>query len=298
MKARTIRERGSDRVFTILNYTILTLFALTVTYPLLHVLSNSFSSPVAVGGGRVWLWPVEPTLLGYKEVFTYESVWIGFGNSIFYTVVGTLINIVMTVLAGYPLSRSDFYGRQVFMGLFVFTMVFHAGLIPQYMVVKELGMVNTRWALIIPGALTIWNVIITRTYFKTTIPQEMLESAQIDGCSDFKFLLRMVIPLSAPIIAVNALFYAVHHWNAYFNALIYLSKSDLFPLQLFLRQILVLSHITPDMLDQVDDAARRLGMPELLKYTLIVVSTLPLMILYPFIQKHFVKGVMIGSLKG
>jgi putative aldouronate transport system permease protein len=298
MKAKRIVETGSDKVFTIMNYLILTLFTVSVLYPLVVVLSNSLSSPVAVGAGRVWLWPVEISLDGYYKVFEYKKVWIGFANSIFYTVIGTAVNILFTLLAGYPLSRADFYGRNVFMSLFVFTMIFHGGIIPTYMVVKELGLVNTRWAMIIPGALAVWNVIITRTYFKTTIPNEMLESAQMDGCSDMRFLFRMVIPLSAPIIAVNALFYAINHWNTYFHAMIYLSNAQLFPLQLFLREILVLSQITPDMLDQVNDAAKLEGMADVLKYALIVVSTLPLMLIYPFVQKHFVKGMMIGSLKG
>ncbi|NOU94092.1 ABC transporter permease subunit [Paenibacillus sp. LMG 31456] len=298
MKAKRIVETGSDRVFTIMNYLILTLFTVSVLYPLVAVLSNSLSSPVAVGAGRVWLWPVEISLEGYYKVFEYKKVWIGFGNSLYYTAIGTAVNIAFTLLAGYPLSRSDFFGRNIFMSLFVFTMIFHGGLIPTYMIVKELGLVNTRWAMIIPGALAVWNVIITRTYFKTTIPHEMLESAQMDGCSDFRFLFRMAIPLSAPIIAVNALFYAVNHWNTYFQAMIYLSNAKLFPLQLVLREILVLSQVTPDMLDQVTDAAKLDGMTDVLKYTLIVVSTLPLMLIYPFVQKHFVKGMMIGSLKG
>ena len=294
----TMKETGRDRVFTWLNYLGLTLFTITVLYPLIAVVSNAFSSPVAVGAGQVWLWPIDPGLDGFRQVFTYDKVWLGFRNSIVYTVVGTSVNIVLTVLAGYPLSRSDFYGRNVFMALFVFTMIFQGGLIPTYIVVKDLSLVNTIWAMIIPSAMAVWNVIITRTYFKTTIPQEMLESSQLDGCSDMKFLFRMVVPLSAPILAVNTLFYAVIHWNAYFTALIYLSKPSLFPLQLILREVLVLSQITPDMLDQVEDAARLEGMASVLKYALIVVSTVPLMVLYPFIQKHFVKGLMIGSLKG
>ncbi|WP_135547562.1 carbohydrate ABC transporter permease [Paenibacillus cymbidii] len=298
MEAKAMKESGSDRIFTIINYVILAIFTLSVLYPLLVVLSNSISAPEAVGAGKVYLWPVRPDFAGYRQVFTYEKFWSGLGNSILYTSVGTMFNIALTLLAGYPLSRSDFYGKGWFMALFVFTMVFHAGIIPTYMVVKSLHMINTVWAMIVPGALAAWNVIITRTYFKTTIPQEMLESAQMDGCGDWRFLARMVIPLSAPIIAVNALFYAVANWNAYFNALIYLSQPKLFPLQLILREILILSHVTPDMLDQVQDPARLAGMTDVLKFALIVVSTAPLLVIYPFIQKHFVKGMMIGSLKG
>jgi multiple sugar transport system permease protein/putative aldouronate transport system permease protein len=213
-------------------------------------------------------------------------------------IVGTMINVTLTIMAAYPLSRRDFFGRNVFMFLVVFTMMFDGGLIPRYLLVKDLGFLDTRWALLIPGALGVWQVIITRTYFKTTIPEEMLEAAKIDGCNDFQFILKMVIPLSAPIIAVISLFYAVGHWNQFFNALIYLKNQELWPLQIVLNNILVQNEMSMDMLADITEMAARQGMQDLLKYSLIVVASAPVLAIYPFVQKHFVKGVMIGSLKG
>lgn len=294
----TIRESGSDRAFTIINYVILSIVLLIILYPLIYVVSASFSSSYAVLSGKVWLWPVEPSLDGYKAVFKNKNILTGFQNTLFYTIAGTLINVIMTILAAYPLSRRDFHGRNVFMLIFVFTMMFSGGLIPTYFVVKELHMIDTVWAMLIPTALSVWNVIIMRTYFQTTIPHELLEASQMDGCNDFRFLRSIVLPLSGPILAVIALFYAVGHWNQYFNAMIYLKDPGLYPLQLILRDILVQNEVKIDMLGDVKTAAARQGLRELLKYSLIVVSSVPLLIVYPFVQKFFVKGVMIGSIKG
>ncbi|WP_374706180.1 MULTISPECIES: carbohydrate ABC transporter permease [Paenibacillus] len=293
-----MKEAGSDRLFTIMNYLVLTLIMIIVLYPLVYVVSASFSSSSAVLSGRVWLWPVEPTLDGYRAVFKNGMVVRGFMNTLFYTVAGTGINLLFTVLAAYPLSRKDFRGRNVFMLLFVFTMMFNGGLIPTYLLVKNLGMIDTVWSMLIPAALSVWNVIIMRTYFQTTIPGELLEASQLDGCTDFRFLLRIVLPLSGPILAVIALFYAVGHWNQYFNAMIFLKRADLYPLQLILRDILVQNEINIDMLGDAKTAAARQGLRELLKYSLIVVTSVPLLVVYPFVQKFFVKGVMIGSIKG
>ncbi|ULL19823.1 carbohydrate ABC transporter permease [Paenibacillus sp. H1-7] len=285
-------------MFTIINYTILSLFLITIMYPLIYIVSASISSSEAVISGAVWLWPIDPTLDGYSAVFKHKLIWSGFMNSIFYTVAGTAINVVMTILAAYPLSRKDFYGKNVFMFLFVFTMMFSGGLIPTYLVVKDLGLLNTTWSMLLPGALGVWNMIITRTYFQTTIPDELLEASQLDGCTDFQFIWKIVLPLSGPIIAVITLFYAVGHWNSYFNALIYLKNQNLYPLQLVLRDILVQNDVDLNMLMDVAEQAKREGLRELLKYSLIVVATVPLLVVYPFVQKYFVKGVMIGSLKG
>ncbi|WP_314591148.1 carbohydrate ABC transporter permease [Paenibacillus terrigena] len=294
----TIRESGSDKAFTIVNYVILSIVLLIILYPLIYVVSASFSSSYAVLSGKVWLWPVEPSLDGYKAVFKNKNILTGFQNTVFYTIAGTLINVIMTILAAYPLSRRDFNGRNVFMLIFVFTMMFSGGLIPTYFIVKELHMIDTVWAMLIPTALSVWNVIIMRTYFQTTIPHELLEASQMDGCNDFRFLRSIVLPLSGPILAVIALFYAVGHWNQYFNAMIYLKDPELYPLQLILRDILVQNEVKIDMLGDVKTAAARQGLRELLKYSLIVVSSVPLLIVYPFVQKFFVKGVMIGSIKG
>lgn len=298
MHSKTIKESGSDRLFTIFNYVMLSIVLIIVLYPLIYVVSASFSSSSAVLSGRVWLWPVEPTLEGYKAVFKNTMVTKGFMNTVFYTVAGTAINLILTVMAAYPLSRKDFKGRNFFMLLFVFTMLFNGGLIPTYLIVKDLHMIDTVWAMLIPAALSVWNVIIMRTYFQTTIPNELLEASQLDGCTDFRFLKSIVLPLSGPILAVIALFYAVGHWNQYFNAMIYLKQSDLYPLQLVLRDILVQNEVNIEMLGDAKTAAARQGLRELLKYALIVVTSVPLLIVYPFLQKFFVKGVMIGSIKG
>lgn len=293
-----IKESSGDRIFSVVNYVILLLFLLTILYPLIYIASASFSDPSAVIAGKVRLWPIHPTLAGYEAVFKHKLIWSSFRNTVFYTVFGTIINVVMTLLAAYPLSRKDCYGRNAVMMLFVFTTLFSGGLIPSYLLVKDLGMLNTVWAMLIPGALSVWNVIITRTYFQTTIPEEMLEAAQLDGCNDFKFVWKIVIPLSGPIIAVITLFYAVGHWNQFFNSLIYLKKQSLYPLQLILREILIQNDANALMLSDVKEEAQKEALRTLLKYSLIVVSTFPLLIVYPFVQKHFVKGVMIGSLKG
>ncbi|NOU94784.1 ABC transporter permease subunit [Paenibacillus sp. LMG 31456] len=298
MDHSSIKESQMDRLFTVLNYIILSLFLVTILYPLIYILSASISSSEAVVSGRVWLWPIDPTLDGYYAVFKHRLILSGFMNSFYYTVAGTLINVIMTILAAYPLSRKDFYGRNIFMFMFVFTLMFSGGLIPTYLLVRDLGLLNTTWSMLLPGALGIWNMIITRTYFQTTIPDELLEAAQLDGCTDFQFVWKIVLPLSGPITAVITLFYAVGHWNSFFNALIYLKSQNLYPLQLVLRDILVQNDVDLNMLVDVQEAAKREGLRELLKYSLIIVATAPLMIVYPFVQKYFVKGIMIGSLKG
>jgi putative aldouronate transport system permease protein len=294
----TIREAGVDRLFNMINYTILSIFFLIVLYPLVYIVSASFSSTDAVISGRVWLWPVEPGLKGYKAVFEYKAIWTGFGNSLLYTVVGTVLNVALTIVAAYPLSRKDFVGRNMIMFIFVFTIMFSGGIIPNYLLVKDIGILDTRWAMILPSALSVFNVIITRTYFQATIPNEMLEAAQVDGCTDLKFLWKIVLPLSGPIIAVLGLFYAVGHWNSYFNALLYLKDRSLYPLQLVLRSILIQNQIDPSMVTSEEDLVARQGLADLLKYSLIVVATAPMLLIYPFVQRHFVKGVMIGSIKG
>ncbi|MCS7462067.1 carbohydrate ABC transporter permease [Paenibacillus doosanensis] len=298
MEQTNIKEASADRWFNAVNYIVLMLFLITVLYPLLFIVSASFSSPGAVMSGKVWLWPVEPGLQGYAAVFKHKLIWSSFRNSVFYTVAGTLINVALTVMAAYPLARKDLYGKNAVMLLLVFTTIFSGGLIPSYILVKDLGMLNTVWAMILPSAMSVFNVIIARTYFKTTIPEELLEAAQLDGCNDFKFVWKIVIPLSGPIIAVIMLYSAVGYWNQYFNAMIYLKQPALYPLQLVLREVLIQNEVDTSMLASLEDQAKMEGMRSLLKYSLIVVSSLPLLAVYPFVQKHFVKGVMIGSLKG
>lgn len=287
----------SDKIYYTLVYIIIGLLMLTVLYPLIYILSCSFSSPSAVAAGRVVLWPVEFSLKGYKEVFTNPSVWIGYRNTILYTVIGTMFNVFMTIICAYPLARKGLPGKGFITFLFTFTMLFSGGLIPTYIVYNAYGMVNNPLVMIIPGAISITNLIISRSFMQSSIPAELLEASQIDGCSDIKYFFSCVIPLSKANIAVITLYYAVGHWNAYWNAYIYFTRRSLFPLQIFLREILLLSQISGTELD-AETASEKYGLADLLKFSLIVVATVPILCLYPFIQKFFVKGVMIGSLKG
>lgn len=287
-----------DKVFNFVNISIVTLFFLAVLFPLIYVVSASFSDPNKVIQGQVWLWPVGFNLEGYRAVFDNPRVMSGYLNSFIIMVGGTAVNVVMTILAGYPLSRKDFPDRHLLMGLFVFTIMFSGGLIPTYILVKNLGLIDTRWALILPTAIGVWNAIIVRTYFQTTIPGDLLEAAQMEGCNEFHFLWKIVIPLSGPIIAVITLFYAVGHWNQFFQALLYLKDEAKYPLQIVLREILVENTITDMSSMDVESQLLRQRLRELLKYSLIIVASAPLLMIYPFIQKYFVKGIMIGSLKG
>lgn len=298
VKKKTIDESKGDKVFDVLMKIFLWASLIIVLYPLIYVVSASFSNPSDVFAGKVWLFPVNPTLVGYKAVFKNNQIITGFLNSIFYLFVGTGISLVLTVLAAYPLSRKEVVGRDFLSGIFVFSMMFSGGLIPTYIVVKELGLINTRWAIILPSALSVWNVIMTKTYFKTTIPDELYEAAQIDGCSDIGYLFKIILPLSTPILAVMFLYYGVAYWNSYYSALIYLTDEKLFPLQVILRNILVMNNIDPTMINDVEVIKRRQGLVDVIKYSVIVVASLPVICIYPFVQKYFVKGVMIGAVKG
>ena len=248
--------------------------------------------------GKVFLWPVSFNTEGYKIVFNTPNVWIGFRNSIIYTVAGTCLNIIMTMTTAYCLSRNDFPLRNLFMFFFSFTMFFSGGMIPSYLLIRRLGMINTRWALIIPGALGVYNMIIAKTFIQHNIPQEMLDAAKIDGCSDIYYYIRIVIPLSHAIIAVLVLFSAVGHWNAYFNAMIYIYDKNKLPLTIFLREILLSTQIDPSTVEDPELQMRIAEAASIIKYSLIVVTIIPVIIIYPFVQKHFVKGIMIGSIKG
>ena len=298
--AGMVRRRArplSDRAFDLISYGILTGVMLVTFFPIYFIVMASLSDPTDVLTGRVWLWPSGFTVESYDRVFRDNSILLGYRNSIVYTCVGTVINLVMTLTAAYPLSRRDLRGRGFFMFMVAFTMFFSGGLIPLYLLVRSLGMLNTIWALVIPNAVAVWNLIIARTFFQSSIPQSMLDAAVIDGCSNFQFFVRIVVPISPAIIAVMVLFYAVAHWNSFFEALIYIIDEEKHPLQLVLRNILIADTADKDMVDP-EDQARLFQMVEVLKYAVIVVASAPLLVLYPFVQKYFVKGVMIGSLKG
>jgi putative aldouronate transport system permease protein len=302
MRSGRIGLSGSDRLFLAVINTLLFLLLVAIGYPLIYILSSSLSSTRAVTSGRVWLWPVDPSLAGYEAVFRNKGILTGYANSAFYTLFGTLINVAVTIMAAFPLSRKDFYGRGFFMFLLTFTMLFSGGLIPYYLVVRALGMVDTRWALLIPSAMAVYQVIIARTFFQITIPGELADAAEIDGCSDLGFLVRIVLPLSTAIVAVLTLMYAVGNWNSYFSALIFLSDAAKYPLQIVLRNILILNMFDPASIATRGIDTHKMvelqGLSDLLKYALIVVASLPVLLLYPFVQRYFVKGVLIGSLKG
>ena len=293
-KSTKVNRPSSDQWLERILIIFMLFIAAIMLYPLLVVLSTSFSSPSAVTSGKVWLFPVDFSLEGYKAVFKTSDVLIGYRNSLFYMVVGTTLNVCMTLLAAYPLSRDDLVGRGIIMKLFTFTMIFSGGMIPNYLLLKDLNMLNTRWAMILPGAISAYNMIITRTFIKSNIPKDMLEAAQLDGCSDIQYFFKIVLPLSGAVIT---LYYAIAHWNSYFDAFMYLNDKELYPLQVFLKNILVSNQVQADMI--VDEQVQAIeGIAEVLKYSLIVVAVVPVMIIYPFVQKHFVKGVMIGAVKG
>jgi len=293
-----IRLASSDLVFQVFACVYLSFAAIIVLYPLLYVLAASFSQTQAVISGKVFIWPVGFNVEAYKAVFKHSLIMSGFYNAFVYTILGTSINVSMTVVAGYVLSRKALYGRNLFTFLFTFTMLFSGGLIPTYLVVRAVGFLDTRWAMVVPNAIAVWFLILCRTYFQNSIPDDLMEAAEIDGSSDLGFFLRIVLPLSGAIIAVLTLFYAVGHWNAYFDALIYLKNQKLWPLQIILRNILIQNEITAEMLSSVKLLERAQGIKDLIKFAIIVVSSVPMLIIYPFVQQYFVRGVMVGALKG
>ena len=277
-------------------YAIVTILTLLVLYPIIYIVSASFSNSDMVVQGKVWLWPVKPTLKAYEIILNRPQIWMGYKNTIIYTVTGTLLNVAITLLCAYPMARKNLRGRGAIMIIFSFTMMFSGGMIPTYILVRNLHIMNTRWSIILPGAMSVYNMIVCRTFIENNIPDEMLEAAQIDGCSNTQFFFRMVLPLSKAIIAVLTLWYGVAHWNSYFNAFLYLREQDLYPLQIFLKEILIQSEQLggEDMIDVENMSTIYVT----LKYCVIVVSSVPLFCVYPFVQKHFQKGVMVGSVKG
>ncbi|MFD1175017.1 carbohydrate ABC transporter permease [Paenibacillus puldeungensis] len=300
--AAVVKETSKDKVFLICNYIYLVLAFIIVAYPVLYIISASISNPKFVSSGEMWLLPKGITFEGYQRVFRDPSIWRGYGNTILYVAIGTFVNLAVTLPAAYSLSRRDFVGRNVIMGIFMVTMFFGGGLVPSYLLIKNLGLVNSMWALILPGATSIYNLIICRTFFQSSIPKELEEAAEIDGCSNFRLFFSIVLPLSMSIIAVMALFFGVGHWNNYFSAMIYLNDEAKYPLQLVLRQILVLQEMSAQAggisASQATAMNNKAEVAALVKYAVIIVSTLPIIIIYPFLQRYFVQGVMIGSIKG
>lgn len=300
-----VLPHGGDLAFVICNFTLLALVFIVTLYPMIFVLSASFSQPSAVSTGKMILFPINPTLSGYEYIFQYREIWLGYANTIFYTVAGTFLNLAFTLPCAYALSRKDMIGKGFIMTLFIITMYFSGGLIPSYLNIDSLGLINTRSIMLIGGLVSTFNVIVARTFFANSIPWELHEAARIDGCSDFKIFSRIILPLSKPIIVVLLLYYGIGHWNSYFDAMIFLKDRTLYPLQLFLREILIQgSFASTAIAEGSADAEAIAGLlkqqdtANLIKYGIIVVSTVPMLIIYPFLQKYFSKGVMIGSVKG
>ena len=290
----------SDKVLMGIIYVLLGFLVVVLLYPLIYVVSSSFSSQQAVASGRVWLYPVDPSLKGYEAVFENQQVWTGYLNSLIITVSGTILAVGFTIMMAYPLSKQRFALKKPITVMLTIIMFFGGGLIPNYILIKDLHMIDTLWAVIVPSAVQVWYIIMMRTYIQSSIPTSLSEAATLDGCSDVGYLVKVVVPLSKPIIAVITLYVAVALWNSYFNAMIYLRSQSRYPLQLVLRNILILNQFDTELFNKLSDKEimERQNLQALLKFSLIVVASVPVMILYPFIQKYFVKGIMIGSIKG
>jgi putative aldouronate transport system permease protein len=293
----------SDKVFNIINYTILSIVFFLVAFPLIYTLSASISDPISVNSGKMWLLPVDISFKGFKLVFENDEIWLGYRNTLLYTAMGTLYNLFMTIPCAYALAKKKLPGRGLLMRIFMFTMYFGGGLIPTYFLMRDLNLIDNPLALIIPSGASVMNIIIARTFFASTIPAELKESAEIDGCSPIRCFIRIVVPLSKSIIAIIALYCAVGHWNSYFNAMIYLSNRKYYPLQLFLREILIDQQMILQLMESgsADDSStvmEQMKLAATIKYATMIVSSAPLLAAYPFLQQYFVKGLMIGSIKG
>lgn len=297
-KSAFAKQCMQDKVFDIANILIMAILIFIFVWPLLFVLSASVSDPAAVTLGKVWLFPKGFNLEGYKAIFNYKNIWVGYKNTVIYTALGTTLNLFMTICAAYPLSRKDFMPRKALTRIFMFTMFFSGGLIPSYMVVVKLGIYDTIWAMLLPSAVHVMYIIIMRTYFQTSIPQSLHEAAELDGANTAQVLWHIVLPLSGPILAVMALYYGVGKWNSYFDALVYMSSTSKYPLQMFLREILINNQVDLNIVGlDLAAAEAKMHLAQVIKYGVIVVASLPVLCVYPFVQKYFVKGVMIGAVK-
>ena len=292
-----VRSQRSDVAFNIILYAACTLLLLLILYPLWFIVIASFSDPSAVAGGHVWLLPVGFTLDGYEELLKQANVWIGYRNTIAYTLVGTLIALAVNIPAAYALSRRDLWGRRALMGLYVFTMFFSGGLIPTFLTIQQVGLYNTFWVMVLPFSVSAYNIIVARTFFQNSLPAELWDAAQVDGCGNLRFFFTMALPLSKAVVSVIALWTAVGQWNSYFNALIYIRDGSLHPLQLIMRNILITNQSFA-ALGTGEAAIIAMRKANLVRYAMIIIATVPIMCVYPFIQKYFDQGVMIGAVKG
>lgn len=298
MKHRHMQLSFSDRVFHAVNTFIMLLICIVIIYPMYYIIIASITDPTVIDGGEMLLWPRKLFFDGYITAFEHKPLLTGYANSLLYTVLGTLFNLFLTIPGAYALSRNDMTGRSLIMMVFTFTMFFSGGMIPTYMLIRSLGMINTIWSMIIPGGVSVYNLIVVKTFFQTALNRELLEAASIDGCSDLNFFFRIALPLSSTIVAVMVVFYAVGHWNAYFDAILYLNERKLMPLQAVLRELLLLNTITNEMNVNMAELVEKTKRADQLKFCVIILASLPVMVLYPFAQRFFTQGVMIGSIKG
>ncbi|SJZ63863.1 putative aldouronate transport system permease protein [Pilibacter termitis] len=302
MNTKAIKMSTGDRVFVGFNYLFVIAATLVVLYPLIYIISASVSDPSTVQSGEMWLLPKGFTWEGYERILANQDIWMGYKNTIIYTVLAVIINLAVTIPCAYALSRPELYGKNFFVKFMMITMFISGGMIPTYLLIKQLGMLNSIWALLIPSATGVYNIVVTRSFFQTTIPRELEEAAIVDGCSDFRIFFQIVLPLSAPILAVIALFVGVGRWNGFMDALIYLSDRAKFPLQMILRELLILqdmsSNATASNASIQEVLNRKRELVGIIKYGIMIVSTLPIIVVYPFLQRYFVKGMLVGSLKG
>ncbi len=297
-KNRIRMETRSDKIFDFCNVLIMLVLFVVFVWPLWFVVIASFSDPVKVNAGQVLLLPKGITLDGYEMMLEYKDLWKGYANTIFYTVAGTVINMVLSVCVAYPLADKEFGPRKIFIGFFMFTMYFSGGLIPSYLLLKNMGILNTRWAMLLPGAVSVYNCLILRNYFMNSIPVELKEAATLDGASKAAYLVKIVLPLSKAVLAVVSLYYMVGHWNGYTKALYYIYDHELYPLQSILRDLLISDKMMGELLADPEAAMEAFNQSQMMKYCVVIAAVAPMLCVYPFVQKYFVKGVMVGAVKG
>lgn len=301
-KSEFAKQTTGDKILLVICYCILGAFVIAIVFPIIYIILSSFIDPVTLQNKGVTFDFSQWTLTAYERVMSNAQIWVGFKNALIYSIVATILGGVITLLAAYPMSRPDFRGKGFFNVIFLITMFFGGGLIPTYLVVQSCHLINTWWSLILPGSISVYNMTVARTFFKTNIPEELYEAASIDGCTQGRFFFQIALPLSGAITAILVLYYGIGHWNSYFSALIYITNRDKWPLQMVLRSILITNETALQQTANTPEARAAMNakkeMIELMKYSLIIISSLPTLILYPFIQKHFVKGVMVGSVKG
>ncbi|MFR8001660.1 MAG: carbohydrate ABC transporter permease [Hydrogeniiclostridium sp.] len=298
IKKKKLPQSRADKIINVVIYGIIILVLVAILYPLWLVVIASVSSSSAVMRGEVWIVPKEFSLTGYERIFSYTRLWNGYLNTIIYTVVGTVISLICTLPAAYALSKKEFYGRKLFTGMFLFAMFFNGGMIPTYLTMQNYGLLDTMWAVILPGAVATYNLILCRSFFVGNIPSDLWESAQLDGCSHAYFFMKIVLPISKAIISVMVLYYAVTYWNSYFNALMYLTSQEKYPLQIILRDILLVNSVDSATMTDSNAVDEMFEIMLTMKYGVIIVSSLPIIGLYLLVQKHFEKGVLLGSVKG